>query len=407
MKKLMILGGSRYIIPVIKKAHDMGIYVITCDFLPENIAHKYSDQYCNVSIIDKEATLKKAQELQINGVISFACDPGVVTAAYIAEKMGLPFQGSYESTRILQDKGLFRKFLTVNGFNCPKAKRYTDKMEPYQDIDYFSWPIMVKPVDSAGSKGICKVEKKEDIDAAIEKAIEYSHNGAFIIEEFLQFDGFHSSADIFTVDGKVEFVSYSDQLFDREVVNPYVPTYIIWPSTMKKLFQDELTKETQRLMDLLDMRTGIYNIESCVSNGKVYLMEVSPRGGGCKIAELEHLAYGVDFIENEIRMALGMPLVGMRQADCTGSWCEMVVHSLYDKEGILDSICIDKEIEEKYLAIKDLSAKKGDLIGAFTGANRSLGDLILKFESREQLDKIVSENNKWLHINFERNLSDD
>lgn len=402
MKKLMILGGSRYIIPVIKKAHDMGIYVITCDFLPENIAHKYSDQYCNVSIIDKEATLKKAQELQINGVISFACDPGVITAAYIAEKMNLPFQGSYESVRVLQDKGLFREFLTTNKFNCPKAKRYTDKIDPYRDIDYFNWPVIVKPVDSAGSKGISKVETKEELSVAIKKAIEQSHNGAFIIEEFLHFDGFHSSADIFTVNGKIEFVSYSDQLFDRKAANPYAPTYIIWPSTMKKYYQDELTRETQRLMNLLGMRTGIYNVESCVANGKVYLMEVSPRGGGCKIAELEHLAYGIDFIENEIRMALDMPLVDMKQKECMGNWCEMVVHSLCDKEGVLNSICIDDEIERKYLMIKDLSVKKGDLIEAFTGANMSLGDLIFKFESREQLDRIMSENNKWLQIKFER-----
>ena len=106
MKKLMILGGSRYAIPVIEAAHKLGLYAITADYLPNNIAHKFSDQYVNVSIIEKEKVLKVAQELQIDGIVSFACDPGVVTAAYIAEKMGLPFQGSYKSTSILQDKGL-------------------------------------------------------------------------------------------------------------------------------------------------------------------------------------------------------------------------------------------------------------------------------------------------------------
>ena len=95
MKKLMILGGSRYIVPVIEKAHELGIYVITCDYLPDNIAHKYSDEYINVSIVEKEEVLKVAQQLKIDGIISFACDPGVVTAAYIAEIMGLPFQCSY------------------------------------------------------------------------------------------------------------------------------------------------------------------------------------------------------------------------------------------------------------------------------------------------------------------------
>lgn len=82
MKKLMILGGSRYAVPVIEAAHKLGLYVITCDYLPDNIAHKYSDEYCDVSIIDKEKTLEAAKKLHIDGIVSFACDPGVTTAAY-------------------------------------------------------------------------------------------------------------------------------------------------------------------------------------------------------------------------------------------------------------------------------------------------------------------------------------
>ena len=97
MKKLMILGGSRYALPVIKSAHELGLYVITADYLPENIAHRYSDEYCNVNIIDKEATLKEARLRNIDGIMSFACDPGVVTAAYVAEQLGLPSVGSFEA----------------------------------------------------------------------------------------------------------------------------------------------------------------------------------------------------------------------------------------------------------------------------------------------------------------------
>ena len=121
-KKLMLLGGLRYLLPVIEEAHKLGVYVITADYLPDNIAHKYSDEYCNVSIIDKEAVLRVAQELKIDGILSHAVDPGVVSAAYVAEKMGLPFQCSYEAACILQDKSKFRAFLSENGFNCPKAK---------------------------------------------------------------------------------------------------------------------------------------------------------------------------------------------------------------------------------------------------------------------------------------------
>ena len=399
MKKLMLLGGSRYAVPVINAAQKLGIYVITCDYLPDNIAHKYSDKYCNVSIIEKEAVLKAAEELQIDGIMSFACDPGVVTAAYVAEKMGLPFQCSYQSAVILQDKGLFRQFLTEHGFNVPHAKRYTDTEAPFNDIDFFNWPVIVKPTDSAGSKGVTRVQTPDELKAAVETALSFSHNGVFIIEDFLTFDGYHSSTDPFIVDGKIQFITYSDQLFDKEAENPYTPAFIIWPSSMKKVHQDYLTDEIQRLADLLKLTTGIYNIETCVgTDGKPYIMEVSPRGGGCKIAEIQELAYGNKFVENEVRKAVGLPLLKMEQTECDGHWCEMVIHALPKQSGIFDSLMIKPDIRDKYVKVVDMTAREGSEVLPFTGANMSLGDMFLRFDSREELDKTIESRNDWLKI---------
>lgn len=402
MKKLMLLGGSRYLIPVIQTAHKLGLYVITCDYLPFNEAHKFADEYRNISIINKDVVLSAAKEINIDGIMSFACDPGVVTAAYVAEQMGLPFQGSYQSTCILQDKGLFRQFLMDHGFNCPHAKRYTDREIPKEDMNYFHWPVIVKPSDSAGSKGVTKVNLPEELPNAINIALDISNNGAFIIEDFLIFQGYHSSADIFIKDGKLAFISYSDQLFDINAANPYTPAYIIWPSSMKQKHQDFLTEEIQRLMNLLNMNTGIFNIESCVgSDGKPYIMEVSPRGGGCKIAELQHLAYGVDLIENEVRKAVGLPVEKVRQEVCNGYWCEMVVHASQGESGILKRVWLEPEIEKRYVKSMDFSVKVGDYVKPFTGANMSLGDVFLGFDSRAELNEIISRSAEWLHIDYE------
>lgn len=402
MKKLILLGGIRYLLPVIKEAHKLGIHVITADFLPNNIAHKFSDEYVNVSIIDKDAVLKVAKEKKIDGIMSFACDPGVVTASYVAEQMGLPFQGSYKSTSILQDKGLFRKFLTDNGFNVPHAKSYDNAKAPFDDLDFFTWPVIVKPVDSAGSKGVTKVNTPKDLEKAINVALQDSHNGHFIIEDFLTFEGYHSSADPFTVNGKLAFSTYSDQLFDIEAENPYTPALIIWPSSMKKNHQEHLDKEVQRLMTLLGMKTGIYNIESCVgSDGKPYIMEVSPRGGGCKIAELQHLAFGINLIENEVRAAIGMPLQTIKQTNCDGFWCEFIIHARPGQTGIFKKMVIDEDIEKKYVKVIDMTAKEGDVVYPFTGANMSLGDMFLRFDSRDELDEVMSHSKEWLNIVLE------
>lgn len=395
----MLLGGLRYLLPVIEEAHKLGIYVITADYLPDNIAHKYSDEYCNVSIIDKEAVLKAAQELQIDGILSHAVDPGVVSAAYVAEKMGLSFQCSYEAACILQDKSLFRKFLSENGFNCPKAKGYNNVEDALKDTDYFNWPVIVKPVDSAGSKGVTKVENKSDLRDAIEIALSASLSKHFVIEDFLDKVGAQSSADIFTVDGKLVYPAYSDQLFDINAANPYTPAIEIWPASMEQKFQDDLTNQLQRLFTLLNVKSGIYNVESRVcSDGKAYIMEVSPRGGGNRIAELQDMATGQSLIQNEIRKALGMPLDNITVPQYDGVWCNYILHS--NKPGTFVSIDIKPDFLQNHVRDIGLIVQPGDKVVPFTGANTSLGTLFLQFDSHNNLEKALNDTSSWLKINL-------
>lgn len=398
-KKLMLLGGLRYLLPVIEEAHKLGAYVVTADYLPDNIAHKYSDEYCNVSIIDKEAVLAKAKELEIDGILSHAVDPGVVSAAYVAEQMGLPFQTSYKAACILQDKSLFRQFLMKNGFNCPHAKGYTNAEDALKDVDYFNWPVIVKPVDSAGSKGVTKVVDLKDLPSAIEFALNCSISKNFIIEDFLDIVGYQSSADIFTVDGKLVYPAYSDQLFDKDAANPYTPAIEIWPASMEQHYQDDLTEQLQRLFTLLDVKTGIYNVESRVcSNGRAYIMEVSPRGGGNRIAELQDMATGQSLIRAEICKALSLPLDEIKAPVYDGVWCNYILHS--SVEGTLESIDINPAFEQKYIKDKGFIVEKGDHIVPFTGANTSLGTLFLRAESREELDRELGliENNVQIKL---------
>jgi len=287
MKKLMLLGGIRYLLPVIEAAHRHGYYVITVDYVPENIAHQYSDEFHNVSILDKDAVLQLAQELNIDGILSFGVDPGVVTAAYVAEQMGLSFQCSYESACILQDKSRFRQFLKDNDFNVPNAKGYSSKEEALADTAYYNWPIIVKPVDSAGSKGVTRVDELGQLSLAIDYALSESHNGNFIIEDFLEKEGNSSDCDGFSIDGRLVFCSFDDQLFDAKALNPYTPAAYTWPSTIPQWAQDELMSELQRLMTLLKVKTGVYNIETRLcKNGKPYIMELAPRGGGNRLSEM-------------------------------------------------------------------------------------------------------------------------
>ncbi len=384
----MLLGGARYLLPVIQAAHDIGLYVITCDYLPDNIAHKYSDEYVNVSIIDKEEVLKVAKEKKISGIMSFACDPGVVTAAYVAEKMGLPHSGSYESVCILQNKGKFRKFLSENGFNVPNAKSYVCIEDAIKDIDYFNWPVIVKPTDSAGSKGVNKVTNPEDLKKCIEYALSFSHSNEFIIEDFLEKKGNSSDSDCFSIDGELKFVSFSAQHFDEKCDNPYTPAAYSWPATISPKNQNILKEELQRLIKLLDMKTSIYNVEvrEC-TNGKPYIMECSPRGGGNRLAEMVRYSTDVDLVENAVRAAVGLPIIGVEQKSYNGYWAEVILHS--EKPGIFNELLIAEKIKDNVVE-KDLWIRKGDAVGGFSAANEAIGTLVLKFETLEEIEKLMS-----------------
>ena len=396
-KKLMLLGGIRYLLPAIEVAHKHGYHVITVDYLPENIAHQYSDEYYNVSIIDKEAVLQLAQELQIDGILSFAVDPGVVTAAYVAEKMGLPFTCSYEAACILQDKARFRQFLTENGFNVPTAKGYSNTEEALKDIKRFHWPVIVKPVDSAGSKGVTRVDDSKDLEQAIIHALDESHNGHFIIEDFLEKDGLSSGSESFVVDGQLCYNGFYDQYFDNEAVNPFTPSAECWPSNKDEKYLNEIRSELQRLFTLLNVRTGLFNVEWRVcTDGKCYLMEVSPRAGGNRLAEMLKIAADVDLIDAEVLKAVGEPVSEIHEPNYDGFYAILVLH--HEKAGRFKELRIDTVFRRNHVIEEEIRVKPGEYIEAFTGANTAIGTLFLRFSSYEEMSSIMENYRRYVQI---------
>ena len=396
-KKIMLLGGLRYLKPVIDAAHKQGYYVVTADYLPNNIAHKWSDEYCNVSIIDKEAVLKEAQRLQIDGIMSFACDPGVVAASYVQNRMGLPSFGPFESVEILQNKDKFRAFLTKNGFNVPQAKGFDSVEAAMEEIYWYPWPVIVKPTDAAGSKGVTRVDKAEDLKSALEYAMKHSISGRIIVEEFIDKQGCSSDTDSFSEDGRLKFVSFCAQRFDAEATNPYTPAAYSWPSTFTKEQEEYLTSEIQRLITLLNLKTCVYNIEVRVApNGKPYIMELTPRGGGNRLCEMLRYATGVDMITAITRAMVGDPILEpIEQKPYNGHWAEIILHA--DKDGEFDHLEISKDLPAEVVE-EDLWVEKGDKVESFEGANNAIGTLVLKFQTAEELEKAITNQRNWLKV---------
>lgn len=392
----MLLGGIRYLLPVIKAAHEQGYHVITADYLPDNIAHQYSDEYVNVNIVDKEAVLRVAQEKQIDGIMSFGVDPGVVSASYVQNQMGLPSFGPFESVEILQNKDKFRAFLTKHGFNVPQAKGFSSVEDAMSETYWYPWPVIVKPTDSAGSKGVTRVDRVEDLRPALEYAMQHSISGHIIVEEFLDKEGCSSDTDSFSTDGRLSFVSYCAQRFDAEATNPYTPAAYSWPSTFTPEQEDYLTSEIQRLITLLGLKTAVYNIETRVAtNGKPYIMELTPRGGGNRLCEMLRYATGVDMITAITRAMVGDTFEPVEQRPYDGHWAEIILHA--DREGLFQRLDIDPSLPAEIVE-RDLWVRSGEHVDSFEGANNAIGTLVLKFQTPEALEHAITHQREWLNV---------
>ena len=221
MKKIMFLGAS-WKNSVIKYAKEQGYYTILCDYLPNNPGRNYAHEYYCVSTRDKEAVLTVAKDTNVDGIIGYISDDAALTAAYVANKLNLP-TNPYESVLTLVKKDLFRKFLRENGFHCPKAESFKTIEEAKRGLNRFKLPLMVKPIDSSGSKGISRIDSIEELDNAFKYASLHSKLKEVIIEEYIEKSHeYQIGGDVFVKDGKLAFCGFLNCHRNIEA-NPYVP----------------------------------------------------------------------------------------------------------------------------------------------------------------------------------------
>jgi len=386
MKKVLLLGGSHFQVPSVKTARDLGYYVITCDYLPDNPGHQFAHEYHNVSTTDKDAVLKLSESLKIDGIVCYASDPAAITAAYVAEQMGLP-GNSYESVEILAYKDKFREFLSKNGFRVPRAKGYRSYDEVKEEADSFVFPVMVKPVDSSGSKGVTKISSVEELRSSIDVAMGFSRSKKIIIEEFVEKSGYQIAGDGFSWNGKLVFRCFANEHFNSEG-NPFVPVGESWPYNMPKRVHDKVHSEIQRLLTLLKMKHGAYNFDIRIEQDETpILMEIGPRNGGNLIPQVTRYATGVDMVAYTIKAAMGADCSDLKMIEPRGYWSCYMIHS--KKAGFFQKVIYDKFFEERNIVERDLFCKKGDHVDSFNGSNATLGTMILKFDTMdEMLDKM-------------------
>lgn len=400
MKRLLMLGGSLAQVSAIKKAKEMGCHIIICDMDGDAPGKQYAHEFYKISITDKEAVLKLAKSREIDGIVCYAADSGALTVAYVAEKLGLPSH-PYKSVEILTNKDLFRKFQRENKINAPKAKGFNSFEEAKACLNKFRMPVMIKPVDSSGSKGVSKINSIDELEEKTEVALEYSSSKRFIIEEYIENYGPHIGGDGFSVDGKLKFRCFSNEYFLTECVNPFVPVVTTWPYCMPEKLQKKIHSEIQRTLDLLNMKTGSYNFDIRIDEDEnVYLIEITPRNGGDWNPEAITYATNIDLIEYTIKAALGESCSDLKMVEPRGYYATYVINS--DRSGVFKGLKIQKDFLVENIVEQELFVKPNETVSALSGSHEKLGLTLLTFKSKSEMQEKISNIAKLVKVHVDK-----
>ncbi len=395
MKKILLLGGSTQQVPAIEYARSKGYYTVLCDYLPDNPGQRYADRFYCESTTDRNAILEVARKESVDGIVAYASDPAAPTAAFVAENLGLP-TNPYASVAILAYKDLFRDFLRRNGFNCPHAMCFVTLDEARASIWDFAFPVMVKPVDSSGSKGVTKIESIDELDIAYEVAMGQSRAKRIITEEFIAMDhDFMIGGDCFVLDGKIAFWGLLNSHRNRDV-NPFVPVGTSHPVQISEKRKRKIKKELQRLVDLLDIRFGAFNIEVMIDHeDEVFLIEMGPRNGGNMIPDLLQMITGVDLIGATVEAAMGNNRIDLCYVETESYYATYVLHTA--KDGTFEGVSFDGGIEDKIIR-KVIYKDKGESVQYFDGANKAIGIVFLKFSALEEMLDVMAHSERWIKV---------
>jgi len=397
LKKILMLGGSAQQVPAIAAAKEMGIYTVLIDYLPDNPGQYVADKWYQESTTDVEAVYRIAKEEGVGGILPYASDPAALPAATVCERLGLPTNPA-KSVEILGVKHKFRDFLAENGFACPKkftfspSARIDDVLEQTKNLTF---PIIIKPTDSSGSKGVSLLNNTADIETAIKHADSYSRNKIIIAEEFIQ-RGFPDiiGGDIFVEDGRI--ILFGDMSCLRgEGGKSLIPIGKKMPDGLNPLQKNNLHTELQRLISTLDIHGGEFNIEALIDqDDKVHFLEVGPRAGGNMIPIQLSDIFNIDLIKANILVAMGEP-AGLNPIEPKECFMTYVLHSKID--GIYDRIEYSDMIKP-FIYRKVAYKKAGDRVESFDGAGKALGIVFMRFPDEKTMNTIQSKLDELINV---------
>jgi len=300
MKKLAIIGANDFQRQLILKAKEMGLETHVFAWEEGAVGKTDADFFYPISIKEKDAILGKCREIGIDGICSIASDLAVLTVDYVAEKMGLN-ANSVLCSEIATNKYMMRKAFEENSDPIPKfavASEYENI-----DISQFSFPLIVKPTDRSGSRGITKILSQEELPAAIKTACAESFEHKAMVEEFAE--GKEYSVECVSYHGKHTLLAVTEKITTGSP--HFIETGHNEPAPVSAGMTEKIRTVVYHALNSLQITEGASHSEIKINeNGNIKIIEIGSRmGGDCIGSDLVRISTGVDFTKMVIDVSLG------------------------------------------------------------------------------------------------------
>jgi len=396
-----MLGGADIQVHAIERAVDMGLHVITCDNRPDNPGHRHAHRSHDVSTTDLDGVLQLARDEHIDAILAYASDPAALTAAYVADRLGLPGDPLH-AVRRAQHKLLLRTTQRDAGLPTPDFADGTDTDAVTRLAARHPDGIIIKPVDSSGSRGITTVRPATDPHArttALTHARTTSPTGHTIAEALWGTGHHQPGGNVVVVDGTVRYACLADEVL-AQGDDANIDLGSLTPSTADRVLLDGIVRQVQALVTALGLRQGVYNFQARVDDaGEVAVVDFGARIGGNLSALSALLSDGVDLVETTILTALGRPLPDIQVHPRWPHVGRLVLHST--RPGTLVDIHLHPDIERMAQHIL-LSARPGDTVRPFRTSADRLGVIVLASDDRHALEQVYAHPETYIDVELEQ-----
>lgn len=315
-KKMLLLGGGHAEIPLIQAAQSLGWYVITTGNDRKGLGHPYADKNVFVNYSDKDAMLELAKNEGVQAVCSGCNDFALLSTVYVCEKLGLPGHDSYATSLEIHHKDKYRALATRLGIPTPRALVVRSVADFEAATAQLTFPIIVKPVDLTGGKGIHRAATADEAREAYKDACSRTRQDHIVVEEFVQ--GSNHGFSAMLVKGKVAF-AFSDN--EQYYINKYMVSGANSPSTSSSKTLAMLREYSERIAQELHLVDGILHIQYIErADGTPVIIEICRRPPGDLYIKFVKYATGIDYPRFIVMTETGEDISGIADVPTQGFW---------------------------------------------------------------------------------------